>query len=314
MKSLYVFFSFILLMLVITGCSEQQPVSQTAGKIIVFTGIPPISNIAEAIGGEYIAVKTLLPPGQSPHSFTPRPGMVKKLGLAKLYISIDMPFEHNIIVPLMKKSDIQLCAADAGIKKISISGHHHHDKADEHKEHEHESAEADHDKPVAHPDPHIWLSTVNDLVIAQNITTSLCQIDPPNAVTYRSNLAVFTQKITKIKAELEQVLAPFKGRTFYVYHPSFGYFAREFGLKQEAVEHDGKQPTPKEMATLIENAKHDKIKFIFVQPQFSKRSAEIIANQIGAKVIRLNPLSDDLLGNYLKIAESIKQSMNKEKK
>ncbi|MCF6177204.1 MAG: zinc ABC transporter substrate-binding protein [Victivallaceae bacterium] len=310
MKSLYVFFSFILLILVIAGCSEQQPESQATGKMIVFAGIPPISNIAEAIGGKYIAVKTLLPPGQSPHSFTPRPGMVKELGLAKLYISIDMPFEHNIIVPLMKKSDIQLCAADAGIKKISISGQHHHDKADEHKEHE--PAEADHDKPVAHPDPHIWLSTVNDLIIARNITTALCQIDPPNAGTYRSNLAAFTREITKIKAELERVLAPFKGQTFYVYHPSFGYFAQEFGLKQEAVEHDGKQPMPKELATLIENAKHDGIKFIFVQPQFSKRSAEIIATQIGAQVIRLDPLSADLLGNYLKIAESIKQSMDKE--
>ncbi len=312
MKRLYIFFSLIVVF-IIAGCSEQKKVpSADNGKIIVFAGIPPISSIASAIGGDYITVKTMLPPGQSPHSFTPRPGLVKELGLAKLYISVNMPFEHNIIVPLLKKGDIQICSADTGVKKISIIGHHHHDEAEEHQSAEHKPEVADHDKPVANPDPHIWLSTVNDVIIAQNITTSLCEVDPNNATAYRDNLAVFTKKITKIKAELEQVLAPFKGRTFYVYHPAFGYFADEFGLTQEAVEHAGKQPTPKEMAVLIKNAKHDKIKFIFVQPRFSERSAEIIATQIGAKVIRLNPLSGDLIENYLKIAESIKQSMNKE--
>jgi zinc transport system substrate-binding protein len=266
----------------------------------------------------------LLPEGQSPHSFTPRPGLVKALGQAKLYISVDMPFEHNIILPVLKQRSIAVCAADAGIKKISIVEHHHehdhaaetthdeHDKKTEHKKHD--AHAEDHSEAPAHPDPHIWLSTANDLIIAENITTSLCQVDPAHAEAYRQNLAVFKGKLTELKVKLGQLLAPFKGRTLYVYHPAFGYFAAEFGLKQQAVEHEGKQPTPKELATLIKNAKHDKVKFIFVQPRFSERSAEIIANQIGAQVIRLNPLSHDLLGNYLKITESIKQAMANETK
>lgn len=330
MKFLSVLFSFILMIVVMTGCSEQKPITQADGKLIVFAGIPPISSIAEAIGGKYISVKTLLPEGQSPHSFTPRPGLVKELGQAKLYISVNMPFEHNIILPVLKQRAIVVCAADAEIKKISIGEHHHeHDHAaetdhDDHGEIAEQSqhstekketnTEHDHSEAPVHPDPHIWLSTANDLIIAQNITTSLCQIDPAHAETYRQNLANFTKKITKIKVELEQLLAPFKGRTLYVYHPAFGYFAAEFGLKQQAVEHEGKQPTPKELVALIKNAKHDKVKFIFVQPRFSERSANIIATQIGARVIRLNPLSHDLLGNYLKIAESIKQAMDNEKK
>ena len=338
MKNLYVIFSFVLMIAVITGCSEQQPSTQANGKLMVFAGLPPISSIAEAIGGEYIVVKTLLPEGQSPHSFTPRPGLVRELGQAKLYISINMPFEHNIILPVLKQRTIAVCVADAGIKKISIGEHHHeHDHATEvnHVEHQQGNSgvppekDANHEKdathdehkahdahlaPPVHPDPHIWLSTNNDLIIAKNITESLCQVDPAHAEAYRQNFTIFKSKLTELKVKLEQLLVPFKGRTLYVYHPSFGYFAAEFGLKQQAVEHEGKQPTPKELVTLIKNANHDKVKFIFVQPRFSERSAEIIANQIGAQVIRLNPLSHDLLGNYLKIAESIKQAMANETK
>ena len=240
-----------------------------------------------------------------------------------------MPFEQNIILPVLKQKSIIVCAADAGIKKLSI-GEHHHDHAteakhaehqqsssdvspkqeDHHKEHAKADTDNDHTEAPAHPDPHIWLSTTNDLIIAENITTALCQVNPEHAETYRRNLATFSQKINKVKIKLEQLLLPFKGRTLYVYHPAFGYFASEFGLQQQAVEHEGKQPTPKELAGLIKNAKHDKVKFIFVQPRFSERSADIIANQVGAKVIRLDPLSHDLLGNYLKIAESIKQALD----
>jgi zinc transport system substrate-binding protein len=328
MKNMYMMFSCILLMFIMAGCSDPKPSSQANGKVIVFAGIPPISNIAQIIGGEYISVNTLLPAGQSPHSFTPRPGLVKKLGQAKLYISVNMPFEQNIILPLLKRRDISVCAADKGINKICISeSHHTHDhtseaKHDEHSNHDDPAehihaikAEAkdneDHAKKLAHPDPHIWLSTANDIIIAGNITDSLCEIDPAHAAVYRQNLASFTKKVTQVKVELERLLAPFKGRTLYVYHPAFGYFAAEFGMKQQAVEHEGKQPTPKEIATLIKNAKHDGVKFIFVQPRFSERSAEIIATQVGAQVIRLNPLSGDLLGNYVKIAESIKLAMSK---
>jgi zinc transport system substrate-binding protein len=341
MKNLYLIFCFVLMVAIIGGCSEQQSTPQTPGKLIVFTGLPPISSIAEAIGGEAIVVKTLLPAGQSPHSFTPHPSLIRELGQAKLYISVDMPFEQNIILPVLKQKSIMVCAADLGIKKLSIGEHHHdhategeehaahhHDQANEAKHTEHqanslggsakkankhkEHIEADddhHHAAPAHPDPHIWLSTTNDLIIAKNITTALSQVDPDHAETYRRNLATFSQKINKVKIKLEQLLLPFKGRTLYVYHPAFGYFAAEFGLQQQAVEHEGKQPTPKELAGLIKNAKHDKVKFIFVQPRFSERSADIIAKQVGAKVIRLDPLSHDLLGNYLKIADSIKQAL-----
>lgn len=312
MKNLYMMFSLILLIGIVTSCSEQKPTTQAAGKLMVFAGIPPVSNIAEIIGGQDVAVKTLLPPGQSPHSFTPRPGLIKQLGQAKLYISVNLPFEQHIIVPLLKSKAITVCYADMGITKHSMSEHlykHNHALGQPHDEHK-----ATATRPVAklvNPDPHVWLSTANDLIIAKNITAALCKVDPVHAATYHRNLAGFTKKLAKVKHELEQLLAPYKGQTLYVYHPAFGYFAAEFGLKQEAVELGGKQPTPKQLAILIKNAKQDKVKFIFVQPRFSERSAEIIANQIGAQVIRLNPLSHDLLDNYLKIAKNIKKSMIK---
>ncbi len=318
MKRLYLFFSFILMLLVIAGCSEEKPAAQSSveQRITVFSGIPPVSTIAAAIGGKYVAVETLLPPGQSPHSFTPRPATIKALGKAKLYIAVNMPFEKNIIVPLLKKNKVALCMADKGVDKIAMGAHHHHDGEGEHKPHDEQHAaaavEAVHGKQtLANPDPHIWLSTVNDIIIAKNITDSLCQVDPAHAASYRKNCAALSVKFSTIKKRLAKLLSPYKGDTFYVYHPAFGYFAHEFGLKQEAVEHNGKQPTPKELAQLIKNARNDGVKFIFVQPRFSQRSADIIAEQLGGQVIRLDPLSSDLLKNYLTIADSIAAAMRK---
>ncbi len=107
---------------------------------------------------------------------------------------------------------------------------------------------------------------------------------------------------------LRNELLPYKGKTFYVFHPAFGYFAAAFGLKQRAVEAGGRSPSPRQLAALIEQARKEKVRIIFVQPQFDQKGAEAIARAIDGTVINLDPLAYDVLGNFSRIAESLDRS------
>lgn len=287
---------------VLCGCSDQRKSSTASDKLTVFSSIPPITYIVQQLGGDKIDAYTLIPEGQSPHTFTPKPSNIKALENAKLYITVDLPFETNVIMRLLQKSNIPICDASAGITKIPVATEHEHGEKG-HEGHVHNET----------MDPHIWLSPANDLIIAKNIYEKLRELNPPNANYYQANYEAFVKKINQVNSRLEKVMKPFKGRTFYVYHPAFGYFAHAYGLEQEAVECEGKSPSPKHISELITHAKSENVKFIFVQPQFSERSAQIIAEKIGGKVIRLDPLAYNLLENYEKIAKDIGAALETEK-
>ena len=131
------------------------------------------------------------------------------------------------------------------------------------------------------PDPHIWLNPLLVKTQARTICDALVELDPQHAADYRKNLAAFEADLDRVHAEIAATLAPLKGRELFVFHPAFGYFADAYGLKQVPVEIEGKEPTAKQLAELIARAKADHVKVIFVQPQFSRKSAEAIAQAIG---------------------------------
>ena len=93
-----------------------------------------------------------------------------------------------------------------------------------------------------------------------------------------------------------------------VFHPSWGYFARQYGLEQVPIEIEGKAPKPAQLAELIGHAKEQNIQIIFVQPQFSRKSAEVVAREIGGKVVFADPLAEDWLQNLADVAEKFRQA------
>ena len=133
--------------------------------------------------------------------------------------------------------------------------------------------------------------------------------DPDNAAIYNRNLEETATQLTLLNDEITAMLAPFKGAAFYVFHPSFGYFAREYGLQQEAVEISGKSPTPKQLSSLIAKAKEDKVRIIFVQPQFDAKSATAVAEAIGGVVEPLDALAEDIPANLRTMASQISKAL-----
>jgi zinc transport system substrate-binding protein len=181
-------------------------------------------------------------------------------------------------------------------------------------EHGHEPgaahANADHD---AHEpgelDPHVWLSPRVVKVQTGTICDELCRLDPANEAEYEGNCQLFQEELDRIDAQIAEALAPLKGREFFVFHPAFGYFADAYGLRQVAVQAGGKDPNVRQLGALIERAKRDGVKLIFVQPQFSKGSAEAVARQIGGAVVPMDPLAEEYLENLLDMASKIKRAL-----
>jgi zinc transport system substrate-binding protein len=145
--------------------------------------------------------------------------------------------------------------------------------------------------------------------MAANMATALKEADPANAAVYQQNLQAVSKTLTSLHEELKAMLDPFSGQTFLVYHPAFGYFAKAYGLRQEAVEMEGKSPTPKQLYDLISKAKQEKANVIFVQPQFDRKNAETIAQAIGGKVAALDPMAEDVLGNLRAMAKEISSAL-----
>jgi len=189
------------------------------------------------------------------------------------------------------------------------------DEVDDHGHgHSHRHRHKDrHHRETGEPDPHVWLDPKLAKVQAATIAESLSRMDPDHANEYAANLRQFQSELDELDRQLADVLAPARGKPFYVYHPAWGYFADAYGLKQISVETGGKEPSAKHLAALIKEAKKDGVKLVFVQPQFSKKSAEALGQAIGGAVVPLDDLARDYLTNMKEMAERIRTAIAEEK-
>ena len=158
-------------------------------------------------------------------------------------------------------------------------------------------------------DPHIWLSPQNAIIMVQNIAEGLIQIDPANAAYYRQNRDAYIQQLEQLDRDIEDGLSAVTTRVFMVFHPAFGYFASEYDLTMLPIEDEGKEPTPAGLHRLIEQAKEHNIKVVFAEPQFNQQSAEVIAGEIGGRVVLIDPLAEDYIENLRALLTEMAKAM-----
>ena len=275
--------------------------SSFAGEPIpVFASIPPQKYFIEKIGGNLVNVSVMVQPGANPHVYEPRPNQMTALSKTRIYFAIGVTFE-TVWLPKFAKLNPQMriVHTDKGIDKIAMVAHHHEERT------KHSQREDAHGAS----DPHVWVSPPEVKIIARNILEALLEIDPASRPTYQSNYDAFIIEIEELDKDLKKNFSDKQGLKFMVYHPSWGYFARAYGLEQVPVEVEGKEPKPEQLKALIEKSKKDGIKVIFVQPQFSTKSAEVIAKAIGGQVIFADNLSQDWERNLRDQAEKFKQAL-----
>lgn len=274
-----------------------------AEPLPVFVSIVPQKFFVQQIGKELVTVQAMVQPGANPATYEPRPRQMAGLSKAVIYFSIGVPFENTWLPKIVAANpNIRVVHTDQGIKKVPMAAHAHPGNRT--------AGELD-DDHNGHGglDPHIWLSPPLVKTQAQTILAALQKSDPAHKSIYAANFNQFTTEIDRLDAELRKIFTGGQGLRFMVFHPSWGYFAQAYGLEQVPIEIEGKNPKPAQLQELIAHAREDRIRVVFVQPQFSTRSAALVAREIGGRVAFADPLAEDWIDNLRNVARNFKLAL-----
>lgn len=271
----------IALAALLCGCISPQELP--SGKINVVTTIAPQKELIKSVGKEKVNITVLVPPGAEPHTFEPTPSQMRAVANADLYIMNGAGLEFWMDKLLQVNKKMIVVDSSKGIDLVLES-----------------EGEAD---------PHIWLSLRNAVVQLENIYQGLIRVDPDNRDFYLKNKEDYVQKLQSLDAELNESFASAHRKIFVVHHPAWTYFARDYNLDQVPLMENEKEPGPKYLGEVIELARKNNITAIFVEPEFNPKAAEVIAKEMNASIIDLDPLAENYLENMRyagkKIAESL---------
>lgn len=268
------------------------------GRITVAVSLQPYATLVKMLGGDRVNVVTLLPPGADPHNFEPKPAVIKAFSVAQVYFTDGSGLDKTWMPRFLgANKNVQVVDISKGIEWIKSE--------EEHGAHGHH-----HDEEM---DPHIWTSPTRMRFLAQNIFQELKKLDPKYVIDYVNRASMVQDELALVERQLNEAVIsmPKDRRSFIVFHPTYGYLAKDFKLKQYTIEVNGKEPKPRDLANLVKVGRKNGVKTVFVQPQFSKRAAETIAKELGAVVVETDPLSADFIGNTQKFIKAIKEGGKK---
>lgn len=282
----------VLLIVLLSGLVVAPAVSAAEDSdVSIWVSIHPQQWFAEYLLAGHGAVHVLLEPGESPATYDPSPKRLALLSGADLFFSVGVPFEQTLLNKLRDMHpELKVVDSRKGVSLRSMNDHGH-----------------DHGHTHGSVDPHFWLDPDAATVMAENMVQALCRLDSAGCDGYRARLGQIKDSLATIDSTVQAMLRHLKGRRVYVYHAAFGYWCDAYGLEQVPIEVGGKQPGPRKVAELITSAREDGVRVVFVQPQFSRESAETIANELGGTVTAIDPLAADYPENLLRMAQAVKQ-------
>ncbi len=279
---------------------------ESEATLKVTVPVAPYSWVVQRIAGARASITTLVASGQSPHSYSPDPQQIATLTKSDVLFRAGLELESGLVPRL---SDLQPdllvvdlasaprpdapAAAHDGEHGLHVAGGEHAHGAHTHRD--------------GH-DPHAWLDPMALLDQASIIAETLSQLDPAGASRYAAGLDSLAGTLTALDGELTKTLGPFEGTRFYVFHPAFGHFAEAYGLTQVAVEFEGKEPSARRLAQLVEQARADGATLIIVQPQFSDAAARTLARELDAELLAIDPLAPDPTETLRELAAAVIES------
>ena len=294
-------FCFLLFIATLLFSCKQggQQNKKNDDKPVITVTIEPLRYFTEAIAGDEFTVVSMVPKGSSPETYDPTPQQLVDLAQSKAYFRIGyIGFEQTWTEKLTDNAPhLQFFDMSENVELILDDTHaHHHKDGHVHEGHTHAGG----------VEPHIWNSTINAQIIAGNILNALCAIDKANENAYMERYNALIRRIEHTDSLICQMLSsPNADRAFMIYHPALSYFARDYNLHQIPIEAGGKEPSPTHLKNLINSCKKEKVRVIFVQPEFDRRNADLIAQQTGTRVVAINPLSYDWEEEMMNTAQAL---------
>lgn len=324
MKKTALYFLICCVLFILTACGKDNDNSsgneQDKGQLTVYTTVYPLTYFVERIGGEYVNVSSIYPPGANEHHFEPTQKDMMKLADSDLFFYIGLNLE-----PFIEKAEkslanekVQFINTSANVPKEQL-----HTSTHEHDEHEHEH-EDEHNDEHNHGDidPHIWLSPTIAKSLAQTIKEELVKKLPEQEKTMTENYNQLVKELDDLNNQYAEMAKNAKTKTFFVSHEAFGYIAEEYGLEQVGIAglNSQDEPSQKELTKLVDLAKELNIQYIFFEQNVSSNVAKVIQKELGAKSLTLHNLSvlteEDIQNNETyftlmeKNIENLKQALN----
>lgn len=276
MKSMVV--TMVLLWLILIGVAacggETESLSAAPGRMLVVASIAPLADFVQQVGGDHVQVITLVPPGASPHTYELTPAQAEQVARASLLVlnGVELEYWADKLVQSAGNPSLIVVDTSKGIEIMAVEA------------------------SGTGGNPHIWLDPRNAIVQVEHIREALLRVDPAHADNYRAKAKRYSAELWELDREISNEVATWSSRQFIAFHPAWVYFARRYGLEQAAVieRSPGREPSPAEVARIVETARRIKAKAIFAEPQFSSKAAQTIAEESGAQVLFLDPLGSSL--------------------
>jgi len=278
----------IVLLLAMIACGGEKKEQE---KPAVAVSILPLKYLVTSIADTLIDVMVMVPPGAAPETWEPTAAQMLMLEKAELSFTIGhLSFEDQLLPGGAKKGEGPAVAAlSEGLELIGMEYRHG--------DHTHRGV-----------DPHIWMSPILMERMAGRVYEQLLLLLPGRESQLQENHEKLVAEIRETSRYAEKELAAFKGKSFFIFHPALGYFARDYGLEQVSVEYEGKEPTPAYLKEMIGLARSENAGIIFIQEEFDVRNATVIAKEIGGEVVRINPLNEDWPQEIINITDHLKNS------
>ena len=277
--------------------SCHMPADSDAKKRVLTVSIEPVRYLAEQIGGDLFQVNCMVPQGSSPETYEPTPRQMLDVVGSEAYLRVGPIEFEQVWLPRLRENAPHMEVVDLSEGVEFIYTTHSHGN------HRHEGVS----------DPHIWTSPANVRLMAHNLYRALCRLAPEDSSAIFRRWQRLDSVVVETDRRIRTMLSsPEASKIFMLYHPSLGYFARDYGLCSYCLEEDGKEPSPSRLKTVTDEALHHGIKVIFIQRGFDKRSAEAVAHAVGARVVEIDPLGYDWPAVMIRIAEALKVNDNNE--
>ena len=273
------------------SCGRQ---GANKGERVVTVSIAPFKYFVEAIAGDDFKVNVMVPAGSDPHVYEPFPDQISNLRRSEGYISNGyLGFEMNWLERFYE--------TNKSMKRLSLgefidplNPEHHH--------------EGGH---LEGADPHYWVSPKCALIMAASIRDFMTGLNPSQSLKYEANYQSLIIKIQDLDKKAQELFSTVQKRSFMIYHPNLAYIARDYNLEEIPVEFEGKEPPPSRLKELIDLARKNGFKTIFVQREYDTKNARAIAKEIGAELEIIDPLSEDWLNSTTDILIALSRSLSR---
>ncbi|MBW1840279.1 MAG: zinc ABC transporter substrate-binding protein [Deltaproteobacteria bacterium] len=285
---------------------QFHPIKCHGEKLPVIASIFPVADMVRQVGGEHVDVTLVLPAGASPHTFEPRPSLVKKFSTARIFFMVGAGLEFWAD-KFVKSSGNHLTRVvlSHGVSLIHSTGHHaEHEPPPEKTGAEGQSAEI--------ANPHIWLDPVIAKSMVKAILTVLCKTDPRHSVYYTLRSDRYLEKLGELDRLIKTTVATFRTKKYVSFHASWDYFARRYGLEPVGVieASPGRNPTPRQIKNIVVQIEKWGIRAVFAEPQFNPRAAEVIARQADVHVLLLDPVGGPEIKERNTYVDLMKYNLN----